>query len=53
MLQMLLCAYIKLLMMVFGSSCEYMPQVTTIFFLVKDRMAMFEKIKCNQVVHLL
>jgi hypothetical protein len=52
MLQMM-CAYIKLLMMLFGSACEHMANVTTIFFLVKDRMAMFEKISSHQVGNLL
>jgi hypothetical protein len=36
--------------MLFGSACEYMANLTTIFILVKDQMAMFEQ---NQVAHLL
>jgi hypothetical protein len=52
MLQML-CAYIKLLIMLFGPRCEHMAHVTTIFFLVKERMAMYERMTRNQVAHLL
>jgi hypothetical protein len=49
LLQML-CAYIKLLMMMFGRSCEHMANVMTIYFLVKDKMAIFERMDKSHVV---
>jgi hypothetical protein len=52
LLQML-CAYIKLLMMMFGQACEHMINVTTIYYLIKARMAIFERMDRNQVAHLL
>lgn len=52
LLQML-CAYIKLLMMMFGSSCEHMRNVTTIYYLIKDKMSTFELLEKNNVAHLL
>lgn len=38
MLQML-CAYIKLLTMLFGPACEHLAQVMAIFYILRDRMA--------------
>jgi hypothetical protein len=52
LLQML-CTFIKLLMMMFGLSCEHMANVTTIYFLVKDKMVIFERMDKNHVAHLL
>jgi hypothetical protein len=52
MIQMM-CAYIKLLMMLFWSSCKHVAHVATIFFIVRDGMAMFEHMTRNEVVHLL
>jgi hypothetical protein len=52
LLQML-CAYIKLLMLLFGSRCKHMANITSIYFLVKDRMAIFERMDKNNVAHLL
>jgi hypothetical protein len=52
MLQML-CAYIKLLMMMFGSACEHMTNVTTTYFLLQERVSTFQAVGKNQVAHLL
>jgi hypothetical protein len=52
LLQML-CAYIKLLMMLFGNRCEHMANVTTIYFLIRDKMAIFERMEKKHVAHLL
>jgi hypothetical protein len=53
LLQML-CAYIKLLMMLFGrSACKHMMNVTTIYFLIQERMTVFQAMNKNQVAHLL
>jgi hypothetical protein len=52
LLQML-CAYIKLIMMMFGRLCEHMANVTTIYFLMKDKMAIFESMDKHHVSHLL
>ena len=52
LLQML-CAYIKLLMMLFGNSCEHMANVTVIYFLIQERVAIFERMDKNHVAHLL
>jgi hypothetical protein len=52
LLQML-CAYIKLLMMLFRNRCEHMANVTTIYFLIRDKMAIFERMEKKHVAHLL
>ena len=52
LLQML-CTYIKLLMMMFGSACEHMMSATTISFLLQERMTTFQLMTKNQVEHLL
>jgi hypothetical protein len=49
----MLCACVKLLMMMFGSACEHMAHLTTISLLVKDKMAIFEGMDRNHVAHLL
>ena len=51
LLQML-CSYIKLLMMMFGSAYEHMTSATTICFLLQERMATFQLMTKNQVAHL-
>lgn len=48
----MLCACIKLLMMMFGWSCEHMVNVTAMCHLVKEKMATFERADRNQVAHL-
>ncbi len=48
-----LCAHIKLLMMMCGSSCEHMMNVTTICYLRKDMMSTFERLDKNNAAHLL
>jgi hypothetical protein len=40
-------------MMLFGSACEHMMSVTTICFLIQDRMATFQALDKHQVAHLL
>ena len=52
LLQML-CSYIKLLMMMFGTACEHMTSATTIYFLLQERMSTFQMITKEQVAHLL
>jgi hypothetical protein len=49
LLQML-CTNIKLLMLLFDSVCSHMVQGTTIFLLMKDWMAMCERMMRNQEV---
>jgi hypothetical protein len=49
----MLCACVKLLMMMFGWSCEHAVNMTTICYLVKEKMAMFERADRNQMAHLL
>ena len=49
----LLCSYIKLLMMLFGANCDHLIQVSAIYFLVKERVAMFQLMTKEQVAHLL
>jgi hypothetical protein len=48
-----MCAYLKLLMMLFGAGCGHMANVSTIYFLVKERVAMFQTMKKEEVAHLL
>jgi hypothetical protein len=49
-----LCAYIKLLMMMFGhSACKRMTNVTTIYFLIQEQMTTFQAMDKKQVAHLL
>jgi hypothetical protein len=52
LLQMM-CAYIKLLMMLFGARCNHLAQVSTVYFIVKKRVAMFQLMTKEQVAHLL
>ena len=52
LLQML-CSYIKLLMMMFGTACEHMTSATTIYFLLQERMSTFQMMTKEQVAHLL
>ena len=52
LLQML-CSYIKLLMMMFGTACEHVTSATPIFFLLQERMATFHVMTRDQVAHLL
>jgi hypothetical protein len=47
-----MCAYIKLLMMLFGARCNHLAQVSTIYFIVKDRVAMFQLMTKEQVAHI-
>jgi hypothetical protein len=49
----MICAYIKLLMILFGNGCEHLMNVTAIYYLVLDRHAVYESISRNNVAHLL
>jgi hypothetical protein len=40
-------------MMLFGNRCEHMANVTTIYFLIRDKMAIFERMEKKHVAHLL
>jgi hypothetical protein len=49
----LMCSYMKLLMMLFGANCDHLIQVSTIYFLIKERVSMFQLMSKEQVAHLL
>jgi hypothetical protein len=49
----MLCAYIKLLMMLFGSHCEHLAQVLQIYSIFQRRVGMFQSVTREQVGHLL
>ena len=53
LLQIMMCLYIRLLMMMFVSACEHMTSVTTIHFLIQEPMATFQLMNKTQVAHLL
>jgi hypothetical protein len=48
-----ICSYLKLLMMLFGANCDHLIQVSAIYFLVKERVAMFQLMTKEQVAHLM
>jgi hypothetical protein len=49
----MLCAYIKLVMMLFGSQCEHLAQVLQIYSIFQRRVDMFQLVTQVQVGHLL
>lgn len=49
----MLCAWIKLLMMLFGRACKHMTNVTTACFLIQEKVAMQERTDKHNVVCLL
>jgi hypothetical protein len=49
----MMCAYIKLLMMLFGSHCEHLAQVLQIYSIFQRRVGMFQAVTREQVGHLL
>ena len=49
----MLCYYIKLLMMMFGTACKHMTSATTIYFLLQEHMSTFPVMTKEQVAHLI
>ena len=41
-LSQMLCSYIKLLMIMFGTACEHMTSATAIYFLLQERLSTFQ-----------
>jgi hypothetical protein len=52
LLQMV-CAYLKLLTMLFGSYCEHLRNVMTNYDIFRDRMVMYERLQPKQVANIL